>query len=98
MRARKHRIRELNEELRQQHRGGTVVVTAGVQALGAELILQIDDAVARFDGFDDDRYGEHDFGSVEVSGHTSSSKSTTTTSSSSTTRPIRPTRRSPVAS
>ena len=70
MRARKHRIRELNDELRQQHRGGMVVVTAGVQALGAELILQTDDAVARFYGFDDDPYGEHDFGSVEVSGHT----------------------------
>ena len=68
----KDRIRELNDELRQHHRGGMVVATAGVQALGACLILKIDAAVSKFDRFDEgnDPHGEHDFGSVEVAGHT----------------------------
>ena len=65
------RIRALNDELRQHHRGGLIVVTPGIQALAPELIQQIDEAVARFDRFtsDNDPHGEHDFGCVEVEGH-----------------------------
>ncbi len=65
------RIRTLNDELRQHHRGGLIVVTPGIRALGSELIQQIDEAISSFDSFtpDNDPYGEHDFGSVEVQGH-----------------------------
>ncbi len=66
-----NRIRALNDELRQHHRGELIVVTPGIQALGSELIQQIDEAISRFDSFtpDNDPYSEHDFGSVEVQGH-----------------------------
>ena len=64
------RIRALNDELRQHHRRGLIVVAPGIQALGSELIQQIDEAISRFDNFtpDNDPYGEHDFGSVVVQG------------------------------
>ncbi len=66
------RIRALNDALRQHHRGGTIVITQGVQALGAETIQAIVEAVAAFNEFDggNDPYGEHDFGSLEVHGRT----------------------------
>ena len=67
----RQRFRALNDALRKQHRGGTIVITQGVQALGAETIQRIDVAISAFEGFtpDNDPYGEHDFGSVQVQGH-----------------------------
>ncbi len=68
---RQKRIRRLNDEMRKgrfQH--GSVVLTAGVQALG-EKVLQVAVAkVAAYDTFtkDNDPHGEHDFGSFEVAG------------------------------
>jgi hypothetical protein len=64
-------IRLLNDELRIHHRGGRIVITRGIQALGAEAVQRIDQAIASFDRFtkDNDPYGEHDFGSFEVNGH-----------------------------
>jgi hypothetical protein len=66
----KERIRRLNDQLRQHHLGGRVVITAGIQALGAAMIRQIDEAVTSFSAFGEanDPYGEHDFGAVEVQG------------------------------
>jgi hypothetical protein len=32
------RIRELNDELRCQYRGGTITMTVGIEAMGAEFI------------------------------------------------------------
>jgi hypothetical protein len=63
-------IRELNDQFRQSLRGGMLVMTAGVIALGAERQLKILNAVATFDGFDEDNdpYGEHDFGALENQG------------------------------
>ena len=63
------RIRELNDQLRCQHRGGTIMVTAGVQSMGADFIAAVDVALTKvtFDS-DNDPYGEHDFGVVEVKG------------------------------
>jgi hypothetical protein len=65
------RTRALNDELRIHHKGGTIVVTIGVKALGALLLPRVDDAIAAFDEFDEDSdpHGEHDFGVVEVGGH-----------------------------
>ena len=41
-------------------------------ALGTETLMQLDEAVARFDAFtpDNDPYSEHDFGTVQVGGQT----------------------------
>ncbi len=33
------RIRELNDQLRCQHRGGIIVVTAGLQSMGADFTM-----------------------------------------------------------
>jgi hypothetical protein len=65
------RVRLLNDLLRCQRLGGQVVTT-GVQALGPPFIDRLCEAVARFDAFspDNDPYGEHDFGSLCVEGHT----------------------------
>jgi hypothetical protein len=63
-------IRKLNDQFRQSLRGGVLVMTAGVIALGQDRQLKILEAVAKFDTFDQDNdpYGEHDFGALEVEG------------------------------
>lgn len=65
------RIRALNDKLRQHHIGGTIFITDGIDALGSETILRLDEALRRFDDFspDNDPYGEHDFGALTVDGH-----------------------------
>jgi hypothetical protein len=67
----RQRVRALNDVLRKHHHGRTIVLTQGVQALGAETIQRIDAAISAFDSFtsDNDPYGEHDFGAVEVEAH-----------------------------
>ena len=71
MTSQRERIRALNDELRQYHRGGLIALTRGLEALGLELVQTVVDAVSRFEGFtsDNDPYSEHDFGSIEVQGH-----------------------------
>ncbi len=61
-------IRQLNDQLRHSLRGGVLVTTAGVRALGEGRQLEILKAVAEFDRFDadNDPYGEHYFGALEV--------------------------------
>ena len=64
-------IRKLNDDLRQHAKGnGSILITAGVQALGADKLLAISTAIIAFDDFtkDNDPFGEHDFGGVEVLG------------------------------
>ncbi len=50
---RKHqsRIRDLNDQLRTHGRGGIVVMTDGIAALGASTVNEVFRAVAAFDGF-----------------------------------------------
>ena len=64
------RIRELNDQLRCKGIGGRVVITRGIQALGADGVRQVLTAVARFDDFteDNDPWGEHDCTVLEVEG------------------------------
>ncbi|MFY0609961.1 MAG: DUF3768 domain-containing protein [Hyphomicrobiaceae bacterium] len=65
------RIRDLNDRFRRQRQGnGKVFVTAGVQALGSLFVVEAVCAARSFDAFtrDNDPYGEHDFGSVDVRG------------------------------
>ncbi|NVK99287.1 DUF3768 domain-containing protein [Ruegeria pomeroyi] len=64
-------IRELNDRFRREGLGnGSVMVTSGVQAIGAEFVLKAVQTVRTFDQFseDNDPWGEHDFGAVEVDG------------------------------
>ena len=63
-------IRELNDQFRRSLTGGTLLLTAGIVAFGVEAQARIIAAVQVFDAFtpDNDPYGEHDFGSVEVDG------------------------------
>jgi hypothetical protein len=61
-------IRKLNDQFRQSLRGGVLVMTAGVIALGQDRQLKILEAVAKFDLFEEenDPHSEHDFGALEV--------------------------------
>jgi hypothetical protein len=64
------RIRELNDQLRCQATGGRVVITRGIQALGADDLRAVLSAVARFDEFteDNDPWGEHDCAVLTITG------------------------------
>jgi hypothetical protein len=64
------RIAALNDSFRRTFAGGRVVMTAGVAALAAAEREEIVRVVRTFETFDpdDDPYGEHDFGAIEVSG------------------------------
>jgi hypothetical protein len=66
------RIRELNDNFRRSFQGGRVMLTSGVNALEAETKAKVLEAVRTFDAFtsDNDPYGERDFVSVEIDGHT----------------------------
>ena len=69
--ARSAAVRKLNDAFRTTLNGGTVLMTAGVVALGLERQAEVLAAVQAFDDFnaDNDPWAEHDFGSVEVAGH-----------------------------
>jgi Protein of unknown function (DUF3768) len=64
------RIRDLNDKLRTTQRGGMVLITDGLAALGQEAGAILD-AVTGFTNFnpDNDPWGEHDCASLEVNGH-----------------------------
>lgn len=70
MDTRTERIRALNDQLRTTGIGGNVVVTRGLAALGLPVLAQVMIAVQAFDRFtaDNDPYGEHDFGLLDVAG------------------------------
>ncbi len=63
-------IRDLNDNLRVHGRGGRLMMTVGIQALGAAKIRKIMEEIAKFNMFteDNDPYSEHDFGKVVVDG------------------------------
>jgi Protein of unknown function (DUF3768) len=65
------RICTLNDQLRRFGRGGRILLTSGIQALGAEAVAGVLAAVAGFDAFtaDNDPYGEHDCAILTVDGH-----------------------------
>ena len=64
------RVRELNDQFRLTFIGGRILLTRGVQALPAEVANKVIQAIQAFDDFDGDNdpYGTHEFGSVEVDG------------------------------
>ena len=63
-------IAELNDRFRRTLKGGRVMMTSGVSALGAEALVRLVARVQRFDNFgpDNDPYGEHDFGAFDDAG------------------------------
>jgi len=65
-------IRRLNDEFRRDFSRGRIVITAGVAALNETERLNLLAAVRIFNDFtpDNDPYGEHDFGKIEVGGDT----------------------------
>ena len=64
------KVLQLNDAFRKSLAGGTVLMTAGVVALGAETQAAILAAVRAFDAFDadNDPWNEHDFGAIELDG------------------------------
>ena len=68
--ARTLRIRTLNDAFRTTFVGGAVLLTSGVQAVETETLERLIHAVQTFCDFtpDNDPYGEHDFGAVEIDG------------------------------
>jgi hypothetical protein len=64
-------IATLNDAFRTSFNGGTLFMTAGIQALPEEVQVEILYKVRTFDEFtpDNDPHGEHDFGSLTVQGH-----------------------------
>jgi len=65
------RIRALNDRFRTQGLGnGTVLLTQGIQEAGQEFVVAAVEVVRMFSDFseDNDPWGEHDFGSVEIEG------------------------------
>jgi len=65
------RIRELNDQLRQQLTTGVAVMTPGIAALGQDAVERIVKTIAVFDDFchANDPHEEHDFGSFDAEGH-----------------------------
>ena len=65
------RIRALNDQLRQSFMGGQIVMTAGFVDLPSSIKARAIAAIRSYDAFDEgnDPYGYHDFGSVEIDGH-----------------------------
>ena len=63
-------IRSLNDAFRKTFKGGAVIVTAGIAALGEATQQRIFAAVQAFDAFDEDNdpWHEHDFGALEIDG------------------------------
>lgn len=67
------RIRAQNDTFRVLGEGhGSILLTQGIQALGELMIIRIILAIREYDAWseDNDPWNEHDFGSVEISGHT----------------------------
>ena len=64
------RIRELNDQLRCTAKGGRVVITPGIHALGTAAVCQLLASVAAFDNFteDNDPWGEHNCAILTVNG------------------------------
>jgi hypothetical protein len=65
------KIRELNDQLRQNFANGIAVMTPGIAALGPEAVERIVKTIAVFDDFcrANDPHEEHDFGGFEADGH-----------------------------
>ena len=68
---RRERIRALNDQLRQDHANGRMMITAGVAAEGVAFVATALAMLSAFDDFSEanDPYGEHDFGALTIGTH-----------------------------
>ncbi|KAB2800003.1 DUF3768 domain-containing protein [Brucella anthropi] len=64
-------ISALNDRLRKYGQGGRIMMTPGIAALEQSEIFDIVQAIRNFNSFteENDPYGEHDFGFVQVRQH-----------------------------
>ena len=64
----KAKIAQLNDAMRAFGTGGSVMATAGFMALDGELKVKFLREIRKFNTFnaDNDPYGEHDFGSINL--------------------------------
>jgi Protein of unknown function (DUF3768) len=71
MEAKTDKIRELNDQLRQNFADGIAVMTPGIAALGPQAVERIVKTIAVYDDFchANDPHEEHDFGCFEADGH-----------------------------
>jgi len=84
-------VRALNDQFRKTLKGGTLIFTSGVMALGTSLHEQVLQRLGAFGAFDtaNDPHGEHDFGCRKSRASGCSGRSTTTISTWSGSQPIR---------
>ena len=61
-------IRRLNDDLRCRGIGGTVLVSAGMHALGPATVSEVLRLVGQFDAFipENDPHGEHDCAALQI--------------------------------
>ncbi|CAK0753266.1 DUF3768 domain-containing protein [Azospirillaceae bacterium] len=66
------KIRALNDQFRTTGRGGRIMLTQGIQALGQTRVAEIVAKIRAFSDFNqnNDPYGEHDFAKIEHNGET----------------------------
>jgi len=66
-----NRVRELNDQLRQDLSTCLAVFTPGIAALGPDAVQRIVKTIAAYDDFchANDPHEEHDFGAFEADGH-----------------------------
>ena len=72
METRTQTIRRLNDELRKgRSPNSKIIITSGIQSLGAVAVAKLVRAIAAFDQFneDNDPHSEHDFGALDFGGH-----------------------------
>lgn len=64
------KIRNLNDAFRKTGRGGRIMLTQGIQAMGEQAVQEIIAKIAVFDAFtvDNDPWNEHDFGKIVHNG------------------------------
>ncbi|MGE3335510.1 MAG: DUF3768 domain-containing protein [Rhodospirillaceae bacterium] len=71
---RTRKIAELNDQLRTTFSpdAGQVFMTRGIEALDERTRAEVIAAIMEFDAFDEDNdpYGEHDYGTVQIAGKT----------------------------
>ena len=60
------KIQELNDKY---HSKGEYMITAGVQSLGYEKVMEVIDIVRNYNKFDNDPYQEHNFGYFDFNGN-----------------------------
>ena len=65
------KVRELNDAFRTNFHDGRISMSSGIAALPDDMRTEILGKVRAFGAFtgDNDPYGEHDFGVVDIGGH-----------------------------